>query len=501
MQAVINDADSFPASEYKKYLLEELFEKSLKRRYGEYMLAAHKAHCIMLHDTKILEKAIARSILRSLLRFEKKLPAITKKDFDDQLEDMFFLIEQALIADVGVEAAGALHTGRSRNDLGHTVFRMAFRDRLLITLQHIHAVAEALYDKGHRTKEDIIVAWTHAQPAQPSTYGHYVAALLEVVLRVLDRLLYHYKFVDRSPYGAAAITTTGFPIDRHQTAHLLGFCEPVLNSYGGIASTDYVLDSLGMLKTLHTHIGKFSLDQLDWARMEIHQIDVPDAWVQVSSIMPQKRNAVVFEHLRARCSVIASLCNVPADSIKNTPFGDIDDIEVEFHEQVHTIFDTIAITLPIFCKIISVIKINSKSIKKQIDTTCILATELADCLVREEQINFKQAHHIAGLVSKYCIDKAIKLSHIPVEFIEQTFERTIGRKITTSFDRIKHFLTPEHFIQSRTVYGGTSKVALDTAYEQYRSTIDTMAKTIQAQKARHKAARDRIAAEIRRVCA
>ncbi len=477
--------EKFPAAPYKKYLMNELFKKSLKRSHSYYMLEAHKAHCIMLSETGIITKDVARNILKALSIVNEKLKTLNLDDFTGEEEDLYFIIEKIMIDEIGLQDAGALHTGRSRNDLGHTIFRMAFRDELISIIEDLSILAQSLYEKGIETRKSIITAWTHCQPAQPTTYGHYLGAILESLIRELERLMFNFQYVDCSPYGSAAITTTGFPINRETTAQLLGFIEPVINSYGGIASADYLLNSLGIIKSLAVHLGKFSVDQLDWARMEIGQIIVPDSWVQKSSIMPQKRNAVVFEHLRARFSAISSLCDVPGNSMKNTPFGDIDDIETEFHEHVHEIFDIMKITIPMISEIVKVIKIHPDNPGQMIDRSCLLATELADSLVRTEGINFKQAHGIAAVVSKYCTDNNISLTQIPDDLISRTFESETGLKMKNDKEKLKQFLTPEYFVEIRTVLGGPSPAALDSAYNIYDKKLIDLRGKIQKQRNRH----------------
>lgn len=477
--------EKFPAPTYKKLLMNELFNKSLKSNHGHYMIQAHKVHCLMLSDTGILSKDVVHDIAKSLDEIGEKIHEIDLSDFSGDVEDLYFIIENKLIDKIGIEKAGALHTGRSRNDLGHTVFRMAFRDKLLQVIEQLSILAENIYKKGFETKDSIITAWTHCQPAQPSTYGHYIAAVLEALLRDIDRLLYNYNYVDCSPYGAAAITTTGFPIDRNITSELLGFIEPVLNSYGAIASTDYILNTLGTIKSIGIHLGKYSVDQLDWARMEIGQIDIPDSWVQRSSIMPQKRNAVVFEHLRARYSTIASLCDVPGNSMRNTPFGDIDDIETEYHDHIQDIFGIMELTVPMMSEVVKVIEVNSEKSKNIIDRYCLLATELADSLVRTEGISFKQAHKIAAVVSTYCVENKINFSQVPENLIFKTFQSVIGREMKNDSEQLKQFLTAEYFVKIRTVLGGPSTSAMDFAYNKYEKDLQKIRKSIESHKIRH----------------
>ena len=160
-------------------------------------------------------------------------------------EDFFFLVQSELERRLGVETAGKLHTGRSRNDIDHTVFKMALKERLAGLLAELLAAIAALLDTADANRATLVVAYTHGQPAQPTTYGHYLGAVVELLLRDVERLRQASRYPDLCSMGAAAITTSGFPLDRAAMAELLGFAEVQENAYGCIAANDYVTSVYG----------------------------------------------------------------------------------------------------------------------------------------------------------------------------------------------------------------------------------------------------------------
>ena len=305
----MNDTSKFPDPTYRDTVLAPLFE-GVKQHYAGHMGAINQAHLVMLSETGILGAGEARSIAGALRDIEAEVD-IDALRYTGEHEDYFFLVEAELRARLG-DLGGALHTARSRNDMDHTLFKMALRNRAEAMQAQILDLARALLAKAELEKSTLIVAYTHGQPAQPSTFGHYLGAAVEVLLRDAARLDAAIDALGHCPMGAAAITTSGFPIDRARVADLLGFKGPLLNSYGCIASVDYVTGLYSAVKLVFLHLGRLIQDLQFWSAFEVGQLYVPNALVQVSSIMPQKRNPVPIEHMRHLSSVTAGRCDTGA---------------------------------------------------------------------------------------------------------------------------------------------------------------------------------------------
>ena len=233
----MTDGSTFPDPTYRDTVLAPLFE-AVKTHYAGHMGAINRAHLVMLCETGILTGDQGRKIAEALRDINLEID-IDELSYTGEHEDYFFLIEAELVQRLG-DLGGMLHVARSRNDMEHTCFRIALREKAECLLGRMIELANKLTAKARAERGTLIVAYTHGQPAQPSTFGHYLSAVVEVLIRDAKRLEAALLNVDRCPLGAAAITTSGFPIDRQRVSDLLGFGEPALNSYGCIASVDHI---------------------------------------------------------------------------------------------------------------------------------------------------------------------------------------------------------------------------------------------------------------------
>src|SRR5215217_3813944 len=233
-----SDQSVFPDPVYKQTVLAPLFDGA-KDHHIEGFRAIDRAHLVMLTETGILDAGQAREIAAALESIDAEIEP-SSLVYTGEVEDFFFLIEKELKKRVGPDLGGRLHTARSRNDIDHTLFKLGLRERLNVLVEKALKLHATLIDAAEREKATLIVAYTHGQPAQPTTFGHYLSAIVEFVGRDIERLFEAYRIVDLSPMGAAAITTTGFPTNRARVSELLGFAAPLQNSYSCIAGVDYI---------------------------------------------------------------------------------------------------------------------------------------------------------------------------------------------------------------------------------------------------------------------
>ncbi len=258
--------------------------------------------------------------------------------YDGTYEDLFFYIDRLIVQACGEDVAGRLHTARSRNDIDMTMYRMRQREFILGLLTATFAMRRSLLDVAERHRDTILALHTHTQRAQPSTVAHYLLAVIEQLERDGTRLRHAYESTNRNPLGACAITGTGFPIDRQLTSDLLGFSGPTGNTYGSIATVDYLLESVSATAVLLTGHGRFVQDLLFWSTGEVGYVRFGDGFVQGSSIMPQKRNPVAIEHARAIGSKALGQAQAIVLCAHNTPFGDIVDTEDDLQPLVFAMF-------------------------------------------------------------------------------------------------------------------------------------------------------------------
>ncbi len=463
------DHSTFPAPVYKDTVLAPLFD-GVKRHHWRYQMQINFAHAVMLAEQGLLSAEEVRQILGALAGIIDGLD-LDRLVYTGEHEDFFYWVEAELKAAIGPDVAGRLHTGRSRNDMDHTVFKLALKDRLAAFRDQLATLVETLITVAERDAGTIIVAYTHGQPAQPSTFGHYLGALIEVLLRDLERIEEAHRTVDLSSMGAAAITTTGFPLNRERMAELLGFSAVQENSYGCIAACDYVSAPYAAMKLVFLHLGRFVQDLGQWTGFETGQLYVPNAFVQVSSIMPQKRNPVPIEHLRLMASLACGRCETILSTLHNTPFTDMNDSEGEVQAAGYEAFETGARLVTLLTGLIAAVQVDPVRVRRNIEAACITVTELADTLVRVEGLPFRIAHEVAGGLAKAMIAAGEGPSTVGFAKFQALFQHAAGRAATLDEAAFRQALTPEHFVAVRGLTGGPAPAALAASLSRYRARI------------------------------
>ena len=470
------DDNRFPAPTYRDAVLAPLFDETL-RHHGALLDRVNRAHAVMLAEQGILPERDAGRILIALRAVrdaaDPDAPTHTASlSYTDEFEDLFFLVEHLLGERVGRDLAGRLHTGRSRNDMDVTIFRMALKARLLRLMEQLTTLAGFILSVAERERATLVVAYTHGQPAQPTTFGHYLAALAEILLRDLRRLLHAHEDTDLSSMGAAAITTTGFLLSRPRMAELLGFAGVAENSYGAIAAADYLAAAYAAIKVMFLNLGRFVQDLNTWTSFEVGQLHVPNGFVQVSSIMPQKRNPVPIEHMRLLASHGAGQCDLVTGTLHNTPFTDMNDAEGPTQVAGYAAFDTASRLLPLLAAFVSAVRVREDRVRATIDAACLSMTELADSLVREEGLSFRQAHEITSALSRRLLDSGRGTDSLTEAQFTAAFAEGAGRPPRLSPAALRRLTTPEHFVAVRTLPGGPAAPALATSLAGYRAALD-----------------------------
>lgn len=484
----MNDSSIFPDPVYRDTVLRPLFDGA-KTHHVDAFCAIDRAHLVMLAETGILPPETARAIAQALAAIERDIDPETL-EYTGEVEDYFFAREQALKTRLGADTGGRLHTARSRNDIDHTVFKLGLKPRIDYMLDDLRVLVAALIAKADAEKETLVMAYTHGQPAQPTTFGHYLAALIEVLLRGLARLEAARETVNLCSMGAAAITTSGFAIDRARVAELLGFAAPQQNSYGCIAAVDYITATYSAVELVFLHLGRFVQDLQFQTAFEVGQLYVPNAFVQISSIMPQKRNPVPIEHLRHLASQTVSRARMMKDIVHNTPFTDMNDSEGETQEAGYQTFVSGHRVLALLASLVSALQVNGKRVREHMDKACVTITELADELVRRENLSFRAAHNIAAKVAKAVVACEESLRQGGYAPFVAAFRDVAGREPGMDAETFAQIVSPEHFVAVRERFGGPGKMALQQALDGYRQALDDAQTRAHALEARERSARE-----------
>jgi argininosuccinate lyase len=436
--------ESFPAPVYADTVLTQNFEDA-KRYFLDSLLEIHYAHTRMLAHQGIISADDERTLIAALDGLDREL--IARAVYDGLYEDLFFYIESLLEKSAGAATAGKMHTARSRNDIAITLYRMTARRELL---KMAHAIADlrcVLLDLAARNLETVMPAHTHTQPAQPTTLAHYLLGACEFLGRDGARIQGAFGHVNLSPLGAAALTTTGFPIDRHLTARSLGFEGLAENSYAAIAAIDYMTESASTVAVAMVNLGKLVQDFLLWSTREFAFLRLSDAFVQSSSIMPQKRNPVALEHARILASRALGEAQAVLTCAHNTPFGDINDSEDDLQPLVFTMFADALRSLKLLAGAIRTVTVDRAALAKRAGKDFLTVTELADTLVRREGMTFREAHHLVAQTVQACGPND------DVKTIAATL-LSLHPSLRLTREDVEQALDPEHFVRIRSIVGG-----------------------------------------------
>ncbi len=445
------------APAYVDHVLNENFEDA-KELFLAPLMAINYAHLVMLVERGIVSGPDGHCIREALDSISHHDIQVTK--YDGTYEDSFFYVERLIggacgpsgpgRAD-GQDVAGRLHTARSRNDIDMTMYRMRQREFILGLIAATYELRRSLLDLADRHRETVIAVHTHTQRAQPTTIAHYLLAVVEQLERDAARLKAAYERTNQNPLGSCAITGTGFPIDRHLTSELLGFCGPTGNTYGSIATVDYLLESASATSVLLTGLGRFLQDLLLWSTAEFSYLRLGDGFVQCSSIMPQKRNPVALEHARAISSKALGQAQAIVTCVHNTPFGDIVDTEDDLQPLVFSTFRDATRAVKLVAAAMTSAEFDANRLEARAGDGWTTLTELADTLVRDHQVPFRAAHGIAA----HMVKGRLESPNQPLSALLADASRDVlGTPITYSEQALANILSPRHFVEVRKTPGG-----------------------------------------------
>jgi argininosuccinate lyase len=421
-------------------------------------IAGSRAHCSMLMAQGIIEEDDGRAILNGLDQVEKEIAA---GEFEYSLakEDIHMHVEARLAEIIG-DAAGRLHTARSRNDQVATDFRLWLRDEidhLDLALQNLQA---ALIDRAEEYADTVMPGFTHLQAAQPVTFGHHLLAYVEMLGRDRARLADCRSRLNECPLGAAALAGTSFPIDREATASALGFEGPMRNSLDAVSARDFALEFLAAAAIASTQLSRLAEEIVIWASAQFGFIALSDAFTTGSSIMPQKRNPDAAELVRAKAGRVIGDLNALLVVMKGLPLTYSKDMQDD-KEPVFEAVDTLSLTVPAMTGMIRDLTARSERMAESAGEGFSTATDLADWLVRVLGLPFRRAHHITGALVKLAEEKGVDLNGLSL-----TDMQTVEAGIT---DAVFDVLGVTNSVASRTSFGGTAPANVRAAVADART--------------------------------
>ena len=415
------------------------------RRLYAQDIRGSRAHAAMLAAQGIISDSDAKAIGEGLITV---LSEIETGDFpfSAALEDIHMNVE-ARLKDIIGEPAGRLHTGRSRNDQVATDFRLWVRDQCDAAISGLEAVIRAALTQAEAGAEWVMPGFTHLQTAQPVTWGHHMMAYVEMFGRDLGRFRDARARMNESPLGAAALAGTGYPIDREATAKALAFDRPMANSLDAVSDRDFALEFLSAASICAVHLSRLSEELVIWSSAQFRFVSMSDKWSTGSSIMPQKRNPDAAELIRAKIGRILGATVALFTVMKGLPLAYSKDMQ-EDKEQVFDAADNVLLALAAMAGMLADLTANKGRMEAAASAGFSTATDLADWLVREAGLPFREAHHATGSLVALAEGKGCDLDELSLAEM-QSVNPAINQSVYS-------VLGVHNSVASRQSYGGTA---------------------------------------------
>jgi argininosuccinate lyase len=430
-----------------------------RRLYAE-DIAGSKAHCAMLVAQRILSAEDGAAIIGGLEQIQAEIDA-GDFVFREELEDIHFNVEARLAELIGL-VAGRLHTARSRNDQVATDFRLWVRGAIGRVDEMMAALQAAMLDQAEAHVATVMPGFTHLQTAQPVTFGHHLMAYVEMIGRDRGRFADCRKRLNECPLGAAALAGTAFPIDRYATAKALGFDRPAANSLDAVSDRDFAVEFLAAAALCGTHLSRLAEEIVIWVSEPFGFLKLSDAFTTGSSIMPQKRNPDAAELVRAKTGRLDGSLVALLTVMKGLPLAYQKDMQ-EDKVPVFEAADALELCLAACEGMVRDMQPQVQRLREAAARGYSTATDLADWLVREAGLPFRQAHHATGAIVKRAEALGLGLAELPLGEM-QAIEPAISKAVYDVLD-------VDSSVASRNSYGGTApervRAAINAARERY----------------------------------
>jgi len=433
---------------------------SVDKRLWREDIAASRAHAAMLAKQGILSEADAKAIDEGLATVGQEIGE-GKLVEDPALEDIHMHVEHRLSQLIG-DAAGRLHTARSRNDQVATDFKLFVRNCVDEAVAGIDALEAALIDRAEEHHASVMPGFTHLQSGQPVTLGHHLMAYREMLVRDRSRFADARRRMNESPLGSAALAGTGFDLDRDATAQALGFDRPTANSLDAVSDRDFVVDYLHAAALCSVHLSRLAEEIILWASQPFGFVKLPDAWSTGSSIMPNKRNPDAAELVRGHSArIIGDLVSLLV-LLKGLPLAYAKDLQDD-KPPLFDAHDLLSLSLAAMTGMIADLEFVPERMRTAAAAGHATATDLADWLVAKANVPFREAHHISGRAVAAAEAAGKALDELTLDELKAIDPRIDGRALPR--------LSVEASVAARRSAGGTAPDRVSEAIKAARAQV------------------------------
>jgi argininosuccinate lyase len=433
-----------------------------KRMFREF-LAVDLAHTTMLVEQGILTREVGAAILAQLVKLED----VDADDFPiDVMKGSFLLqVEAYLFSFIGEDVGGQMHTGRSRIDQGATVRRLYKRNRILQVLERITQMQESLLALAGKHSRTIMPGYTHMQHAQPWVFGHYLLSFASRFHDSFERLSQAYLRVNRNPLGAVGLAGTSWPLDRGRTTDLLGFSAVLENSKLG-REAYYAADAISALSFVMADLNDLATDLHVWSSFEFGMVETHDAYCGTSSIFPQKKNPTALETVKKAAGASVTWGASALATFRAEGTGDQAVRELPLIDEALASTDAM---LDLMAGVVDTLIVHDKRMQAGLAQSWCTASNLADVIVRETGLSFRQVHHVVARLVRNCVNRDIARAAATGAMLDEAARETIHRAIGMADDAVQAALDPRRFVESRVTQGSVSPAEVDRMLKSQRA--------------------------------
>ncbi|HUJ00011.1 MAG TPA: argininosuccinate lyase [Usitatibacter sp.] len=442
-----------PDATFARHILEPIFEINA-RHYFHRLIAAHRAWLVMLAERGIVERSHASLILAALREIEREGPDAARP-FDASLDYYYLHIERALVARVpgGESVVGNLNLGRTRPE---PLARMVLRDGLLDTIDMVLDLRRALVLRAREEAETVMPGYTHLQHAQPTTFGHYALAIQDHLQRDTARLMAALNTVDRCTLGCGALSGTSLDVDRERVMRLLGFPALCENTIDSVSATDHVFESAAALSTAMNVVARFCQDLYIWSSQEYAMVDVTDAFSSPSSLMPQKKNALILEYVRSRAARTVGALTGSFAVMQNVGYMDTEEVEIESYVPLYDALRLAYEAIPPVTALVRVLKLDRPLCRARAAWGFSSVTALAEALQTGQAMSYRTAHRIVARAVLMAVEAGKDATGIDSRLLAEAAREMTGRPVGMDDEAIARCLDPRRFVDQHRVVGATA---------------------------------------------
>ncbi|WP_324761158.1 argininosuccinate lyase [Haloarcula montana] len=459
--------EASPGEIYTETIEEPVYE--FKRdHYFDHLVETNKAWVLMLVETDLVPESEGVTLLKALEDLQTDGPEALG-EYNPDYEYFYSHMEQVLIEETTEDIAGNINIGRTRPE---PLARMETRERLLTVLDQLNDLRETLLNIAQREVETVMPQWTHYQHAQISTVGHYMLAITSALERDFERLVDAYDTVNECTLGCGALAGASYPLDRELVAELLGFDGFKNNTIDCVAGGDHHMEPASAMANMMTTISRFCQDIYTWHTREFGFAEIGDEYAGSSSMMPQKKNPYPFEYVRARAAHVTAKATSVQETLHNTNYQDIKDVEEDAVYPLFEAFDETSRSLRLLNGTIESTTFDAEAMLREAEDGFASCTELASRIHRNTDLSYRTAHRIVGDMVLRAINSDMTASDVGSDLVNESAEEIVGRRLDIDDEFVHEALDPEAFVEVHDGPGGPAPKEVRRRIQDQRATID-----------------------------